>query len=440
MKVAMVMPMAPESAIADVMSQAIPGLRSNWDLEIWCPTEESYRSCSVPLRPYAEANTDVVNALAAFDLVVYVLGDSPWHSRILPLAHSLPGLVVLHDASLTNLVRFVAIEGNDLEALVERVELERGPELAGILRSASPPGGAAEWLRFCAEVPLDDVAAEGSLGAVVHSVWHARRVDGLTLGHVTVAPLPVPSPHIGFESNERASSSALISELPDDALLLVTVGAANANRRIDLLLEAIAKDPVLTENVHLWAVGPATEDARAELGGLARTLGLQNQFAMTGRVTDSLLQEILARADIAAALRDPVLEGQSASVLTQLISGTPVVVFDHAHYAELPDDVAIKVDPQDALEGVRVALRILVDDGADRGRRGDRAREYVRESRSGAKYAEALLEAGELALAAKPIAYLNADLGSRLRRLGLNREPMFVNAVTDLAFDLFDLG
>ena len=440
MKVAMVMPMSPESAIADVMTQAVPYLSTRWDLEVWCPSGLNYRPCPVPVRPYAEAGNDVLKALAPFDLVVYVLGDSPWHSRILPLVRRLPGLAVLHDASLTNLVRHTAIERNELDLLVHRVEMESGPDKAETLRSAAPAGGADAWLRFCAEVPLDEVAVEGSLGAVVHSQWHARRVDGLTLGDVTVAPLPVPSNQMGFEENESVSSPLLLRGLPDDAVLLVTVGAANANRRIDLLLQAVADDDVLSTRVHLWAVGPSTSQARSDLLRLARTLGLQDQFAVTGRVTDALLHEILARADIAAALRDPVLEGQSASVLTQLLSGIPLVVFDHAHYSELPDDVAVKVDPKNALAGVRGALRLLVDDQGERTRRGERARDYVIGSRSGAAYAAALLDAGERALAAKPLAYLSADLGARLHRLGLHKEPAVVNAVTDLAFDLFDLA
>jgi len=221
MKVAMVMPMSPESAIADVMTQAVPDLSASWDLEVWCPSEADYRPCPVPLQPYAEADTEVLSALAAFDLVIYVLGDSPWHSRILPLVRRLPGLAVLHDASLTNLVRHTAIERGELEPLVRRVEAAYGRDTAETLRSAKPAGGTDAWLRFCAEVPLDEVAVEGSLGAVVHSRWHARRVDGLTLGDVTVAPLPVPSNRLGFNDNESVSSSSLLGGLPEDAVLLL---------------------------------------------------------------------------------------------------------------------------------------------------------------------------------------------------------------------------
>jgi glycosyltransferase involved in cell wall biosynthesis len=440
MKVAMVTPMSPESAIADVMTQAVPALSERWDLDVWCPSEPAYRPCPVPVIPYVEADSEVLNALRAYDLVVYVLGDGPWHSRILPLARLLPGLVVLHDASLTNLVRITAIEQGDLDQLVRRVEGEIGAEKAEILRSGKAPGGPEAWLRFCAEVPFETLAIQGSLGAVVHSWWHARRVDGLLLGDVTVAPLPVPSARMGFEDNQDPGSAALLKALPADALLVVTVGAVNTNRRIDLLLESIASDDALAGRIHLWAVGPVEGAARAGLLRTARDLGLRDRFATTGRVNDSLMQEILARADIAATLRDPVLEGQSASVLTQLLSGTPVVVFDHAHYAELPDDVALKVDPKSGVDGVRRALRLLVDDESERARRGQRARDYALVSRGGSAYASALLDAGERALASKPVVHLTDDLSGRLRRLGLDQELAIVGAVSDIAFEMFDLG
>jgi hypothetical protein len=218
MKVAMVMQMSPESATADVMTQAFPDLSARWDLEVWCPSEASYRSCPVPVRPYAAADDEVLKALAAFDLVVYVLEDSPLLSRILPLARRLPGLAVLHDASLTNLVRHTAVERDELDLLVPRVEVDFGSEKSET---------------------LDEVAVEGSLGAVVHSRWHAARVDGLTLGEVTVAPLPVPFNRLGFDEKSGTAYAAALLEAGERALATKPLAHLSADlgarlRRLDL--------------------------------------------------------------------------------------------------------------------------------------------------------------------------------------------------------------
>jgi len=439
MKVAMVTPMSPESAIADVMVQAIPHLGDEWDVEVWCPTGPDYRPCPVEVFPFAEADSDTQSALAAYDLVIYVLGNSPWHGHILPLARALPGLVVLHDVAMTDMVRASAIERGELDVLARRVADESTPENAEIFRSGRHPEGNPGWMRYCAETPMSDYAIENSLGVVVHSWWHASLVDGRTLGDVTVAPLPVPSPRLGFDSNHHDDAGDHLHGLPDDAVLLVTVGAANANRRIDALLDAVASDPVLASRVHLWSVGPTQRQDADDLHARAAELGLTDRFAVTGAVSDSLLHEILDRADIAAALRDPVLEGQSASVFTQMLAGAPLMVLDHAHYSELPDDVVVKVDPQDVVASLRTALLGLVHHPEERAARGQRGRDFVLSTRSGQAYAEQILEGGRRAIASRPLVLMGTDLAGRLRRLTLNEHRSVTTTVADLAFELFDL-
>lgn len=436
MRVALVTPMSPQSAIADVTTQAVPDLSQYWDLDVWCPSEKTYRPCPVPVLPYDSPGPDVLEALGRYDLVVYVLGNSPWHSRILPLAHRLPGLVVVHDAALTDLVRITAIESNRLDDLADHVERQYDSEHAEIIRRATALVTPDEWLQFCAEVPLDDLAVRGSLGAVVHSRWHADRLEGLTFGDVTVAPLPVPSTRLPGE--ETAGASHLLHAIDDDTVLLVTVGSVNANRKIDLLLDALAGQEEFA-SVHLWVVGPAEDFVFTDLRDGARRRGLADRFTMTGRVTDQVLQEILSRADLAAALRDPVIEGQSASVLTQLLSGTPVIVFDHAHYSELPDDVVLKVSLDDPVTSLRACLRRVTTDRQERERFGARGRDFVLSSRGGASYAAALRSAADRAAAAIPRAHMAEDLAERLRRLGLDDESAVLTAAADLAFDLYDL-
>ena len=47
------------------------------------------------------------------------------------------------------------------------------------------------WIAACARAPMVEHLLFASLGMVVHSAWAAGRVEGMTLGDVTVAPLPV---------------------------------------------------------------------------------------------------------------------------------------------------------------------------------------------------------------------------------------------------------
>lgn len=436
MRVAMVTPMAPESAIADVMMQAVPFLSEHWELEVWCPTESAYRPCPVTLHPFERPERAVIESLSGFDLVVHVLGNSPWHARILPLVRQVPGLVVLHDVVLTDLVREVAVQTETLGVLSRQIRVHHGQSHADRVL-AGARAGQAGWLETCAEVPLVALAIEGSLGAVVHSHWHRRSVEGLTLGEVTVAPLPVPSGRVGFTEVDDGVVDALLADLPADSVLVVTIGAVNANRRIDLLLDVMSG---LDDGgrVHLWALGPAEPVVRAELLRTAALRGLSGRFAAPGPVGDDQLGRVLARADVGVAIREPVLEGQSASLLTQMAAGLPVLVFDHAHYAEMPDDGVVKIDPSDPIRGLSDAMEVLVADPEARGRVGAVARECVADTRSGKAYSAGLLAAGASARGVKPRSELIERVGAGLRRNGLHTQFAVVDRALDLVDALFE--
>jgi glycosyltransferase involved in cell wall biosynthesis len=60
-----------------------------------------------------------------------------------------------------------------------------------------------------------------------------------------------------------------------------------------------------------------------------------------------------------------------------LATGRPVIVFDDGWYAELPDDVCVKVPPND-IDALTSAMRKLAGDKELRQRIGRRAAEYVR--------------------------------------------------------------
>lgn len=438
MKVAMVTPLAANSAIADVMLQAMPELMRHWDLHVWAPAAPELLASPAPTETITTNDRATLEALGRYDLVVYVLGDSPFHTRILPLARRLPGLVVMHDAAITNLVRGSALELNEMPQLLAHVRDTAGAVLAEELERFGELSTQRDALEVCARLPLDSYAIESSLGVVVHSRWHARRVDGFCLGDVTLAPLPVPSFRTSAE--DASVPAPELATLPDDALLVVTVGNLNANRRVDLILRAIGSDPRLKTRAHVWSVGSADPTAAAEAREVATELGLGSRFVVTGHVSDGTLAKILDRADVGVALRKPVLEGQSASTLTMMRAGLPVVVYDDAHYSELPDDAVVKVPALADSTDVRRALRELADDPVGRVGRGQRARDYVLTQRTGQAYAEAIRRAGELALTARVRDHLRTDLAARLHRLRLHDKGVIVDAALRSSFELFDLA
>ena len=438
MRVAVVMPMAPESAVADVTLQAVETLAGSWDIDVWCPAAVAYRACPVELHPFDAPDARVVENLSRYDLVVFVVGDGLVHVPIIPLVRRVPGLVVMHDVSITNSVVRAARAHGGWSSLVAAVNAEQPEDLAQIVVAGDTSVSAARWAEVSDAVPLHEVVTRSALGVVVHSAWHAARIGDIPLGEVTVAPHVPPVGHSAHSSwVADADTDARLAALAPDDVLLVTVGAANANRRLDLLVAAL--DQPAASRVHLHVVGHANDQQVHELRAVAVRHGVEERVVSTGPVSDAALAAILARADIGAALRAPVLEGQSASMITQMQAGLPVLVLDHAHYAELPQGVAVPVDPDDAAASVRRAVGDLAGDPGRRRSIGAAAAEHVATTRTGQAYAAVLGAAGERALAARPLARLTASMGHLLRQRDLHTQPAVVERVAALTEGLGNL-
>jgi glycosyltransferase involved in cell wall biosynthesis len=429
-RLAIVTPMVDTSAVGRVMAAGAAELARRHDVELWCPSIPPRMRTTLPLRDFEDATPALARALAELDLAVFAIGDSPWHAEILRLAQAVPGLIVLHDVSVANLVTGLWTREGRTHELGGEVDAWYGPEVADEFMSAlSTPGQA--WLEVCSRAPLVEAVLAGSLGVVVHSAWAAGRVEGMTLGEVTVAPLPVGVPAAATAVPEQ------LADVADDAVLIVTLGHVNANRGLDALLDAVAADEVLRARCHVAIVGEHSATMGHLLGSHAERVGLGDRVHLTGRIDDGALAAILERATICVALRDPVLEAKSASLLTQMRASNPVLVLDHAHYAELADDCVVKVPLPGTADQIRAALRGVVDDPAAGAARGARARTFVAEQHTASAYADALAVAAGRALETRPLVATVAALAGRLDRAGLAGQPAAERVLADTIGELF---
>jgi glycosyltransferase involved in cell wall biosynthesis len=415
-KVALLTPTVETSAIGRVMAAGAEHLARRHDVEIWSPRLMPRLRVRVPVRDFEAATPMLARELETYDLAIYAVGDSPWHVEILKLAQVVPGLVVLHDVSLANLG--VALYMSEQATLRDRVEEWYGEEAATTFMSAMANSSDPAWAAICQRVPMLEHLLYGSLGLVVHSNWASHQVEGITLGDVTVAPLPVE------ELAAPASLPGALRDLPDDALLLTTVGHVNANRRIEAIIDAIGADRGLRRRLHLCLVGDHSEAIRKVLMERAAHAGVAAQVHMTGRIDDGELTAVLQRADVCAALRDPVLEAKSASLLGQMRAARPVLVLDQAHYAELPDDVVVKVPMPGGAREIGAALRYVLDDRARAAQTGIRARAFVEDRHTAPAYADALAAASERATANRPRMAMVRALAARAERAGLGGDAI----------------
>ena len=405
MKVSYFSPLPPStSGIADYSALLLPALEKLVEVEVVRPGRT---------RPVGDA-----------DVALYHVGNNPEeHAWIVDALRRRPGVVVLHDFVIHHLVAGMTIGRHDGHAYLTAMEREAGVAGRmlgwGVLEGRVPP----LWEIRPTEFPLACEVLDRATGVIVHSRYVEARVrehgyDG-ALWHI-------PHPAWAAPTIEPARV--------DGAPLIGCFGHLNESKRIPQLLRAFAELRSSHPGARLLLVG--AEAPGFDLDGRLDRLGLDD----TGVVREPYVEEerlwaLMSACDAVVQLRAPTMGETSGSAIRTLALGKPLVVSDVGWFAELPDDVALKVPVggDEEVTAIAQSLARLAEPGVA-ARMGEAARAYVLAEhdldRVAEQYVAALEEAaGAPAVEAKiarAVAEAAADTGAepallapRLTELGL---------------------
>ena len=357
------------------------------------------------------------------DAFIVNLGDQyGHHGAAVASLLRVPAVAIFHDAFLAHLYSgWAGAEG------LRPVQ----PAVLGAVYGAAEAEAADPLM-----LPLEEMAARRPMlewfaalcaGAVVHANHYAERVRSVCPGPVEVVPLAfegyaVPPPReIG----------------PGDEVVVATVGHANPNKRVADVLRAMAVSEPLRERVRFRLIGAAEPAERAALGELARALGVPEP-EVTGWVEDADMPRQLAAADVLCCLRNPVLEGASASLIVAMRSGRPVLVSDHGPYADVPDGLVLKCRPGREATDVRLHLEALLADPAPARAMAERARAYAEATFTAEGYADRLLAFVDRATETLPAVRAAMALGRTLGGFGTPPDDPAGERVAAALDDLLD--
>jgi glycosyltransferase involved in cell wall biosynthesis len=411
MRVAYFSPLPPErSGVADYSALLVPALSERVELELVKRGRRSPRRSA--------------------DLCLYHVGNSPEaHGWIMDAMRRRPGLVVLHEHVLHHLVAGITIGRKDGRAYLDAMERDAG--LAGrllahgVLEGRVPP----LWETRPQDFPMVREALAYAIGLIVHSgtVEQQVREAGFS-GPVWRIPHPAwPLPEV---------EPAPIAGEP----LIGSFGHLNASKRVPQLLEAFVRLHAQRPGARLLLVG--SEAPGFDVGARIERLGLADSDALLREpyVSEERLWALMAATDICVNLRYPTMGETSGTAIRALVLGKALVTSDVGWFAELPDEVALKVAPgEEEPVTLAAAFELLAQRSDLRESMGRAAAELaVREHSLGRVadlYAAAIEEAAggevvkdavlhELAEAAAEIGIVPegeeaAELAERMRELGL---------------------
>ncbi|HET7035331.1 MAG TPA: hypothetical protein VFI42_06585 [Thermomicrobiaceae bacterium] len=355
---------APASEAGDLLAALGDVWPIDWFVEGKPPTS---RGTGERVRVLPAREFRGLDRRARYDAVIYQLGNSPECAYYYQLACARPGVLVLRHTFLHDLVLAVSVERREFSdycALMARRYGPAGREMAErVLLGQHPPS--------IFDFPLAEEAVEAAEQIVVHS--HASRhqlAARQPAARVRHIPLGVRLP----PDIDRSAARARLS-LPSGEFLLVSVAPSDRRRRLDVVLDVVAR---LRHDVPVRLVLAGAVDPDLPLESLIGAGGLDGVAESWGAVDRPTAHLLHAAADAGLYLRSPWIGESSAGLLRAMGAARAAVVSDVGAFAELPDDTVAKV-PVDVLEGETLCslLRAFADEPALAGAVGRRARAYV---------------------------------------------------------------
>jgi glycosyltransferase involved in cell wall biosynthesis len=373
-KVAYFSPMPPEpSGIADYSALLLPALRERVEVDV------VQRGKKRPPR--------------GTDLCLYHVGNNPEaHGWIVDALRRRPGVVVLHDFVLHHLVAGLTVGRGDGHGYLDAMEREHGVVgrlLAhGVLDKRIPP----LWENRPQDFPLAGEVLGHASGLVVHSRYVRERArEAGYAGRIWVVAHPAwPVPRI---APERVGGAPVFG----------VFGNVNQSKRVPQLLEAFTRVRGEHRDATLLLVGATAPNF--DLDRRLQRLGLDGAGVIRhDRVDEERLWALMAACDAVVSLRSPTMGETSGVAIRALSLGKPLVVSANGWFAELPQDVALKVPVDDReADTLTAALELLASRPDVRAAMGERATVLAQRDHDLGRVAELYAAACEEAAGGGPV-------------------------------------
>jgi glycosyltransferase involved in cell wall biosynthesis len=328
------------SGIADYSSELLPLVAEVAEVDVICPRPSLLRGAKAPpgisIRPPERFRPD------RYDAIYYHLGNNPWHEFVYETALRHPGICVFHDVVMHHLIAHTMVEsGRQVQRYEGLLGVEYG-EGGGRLARLKVMGVASDFEKFL--FPLSGHVVRRASGVVVHSLDSRDRLFAAA-GDVDV-PVEVIPHHAGAPPPQvvgidRAEARRRLG-FPADAFLVGHLGFVTLPKQPGALVAGFARLHGERPEARLVVVG--ADNTGGAFERTARRHGVHRAVDSTGYVDLVAFYLNLKALDVVVNLRYPTAGESSGTFARALAEGRATVVNNYGSFAEVPRDVALKVE------------------------------------------------------------------------------------------------
>ena len=389
-RVAFVSPLPPaRTGIADYAAQLLPALAEYIDIDLVVQQDAVTLPpalAHLPLRDPAWLRAHAHE----FDHILYQIGNSEFHSHMFALLRDLPGVVVLHDFYLGNVMAYRQMRHDPPGAWTGALFHSHGyPALRDWQQARDRTALFKRW-------PCNLAVIEQAT-AVIHHSGHAAALAERWYGPgATRNWHSVPLPRAAPLQQGRASARAALG-IADDVFLVCSFGHIVPNKLGDRLLAAWLASALHRNGRSLLVLVGARQDSPygAQVAWLVASS--RGTVTIAGWSDDTVYHRYLQAADLGVQLRTSAQGETSAAVLDCMNYGLATIVNANGSMAGLPDDTVLRLPDDFDNAALTGALEALHDDAPGRAAIGARAAHLLasayRPEHGAALYAAALRQA-----------------------------------------------
>ena len=373
-RLAYVSPLPPErSGIADYSAELLPVLGRYYEIEVIVVQQEDaalgISNCPSRSVEWFRTNSE------SYDRVLYHFGNSSYHEHMFALLEQIPGVVVLHDFFLSNIVAHMECHGIHLGMWVKSLYTGHGYSAVQHRFSAEDTADVV-W-----KYPCNREVLQNSQGVIVHSEYSrqlAKQWYGEDAGddwqHIPLLRTPAQT------SNELTHSARQALGFRPGQFVVCSFGMLGPTKLNHRLLNA-------------WLKSPLAHDARCVLVFVGENVGgeygaalykavasnaCKDRIMITGWVEATQFTNYLHAADVGVQLRTLSRGETSAAVLDCMNHGLATIINANGSMADLPEDGVWKLRDDFSDEELAEALTVLYRSDDRRRALGKRAQEIIR--------------------------------------------------------------
>lgn len=383
-RIALLTPVHPQkTGIADYIEEMLPYLRrslgDDFEIDLFVddckPTSEDIllNHRFFPIEYFETMRQD-------YSLCVYQMGNNNLHIRIFELALKYPGLLVMHDFAIHNMVAYYYLEKLKSDtAYFQAVEDNHGRAARDLAYRRAANGELGLWETDAIDYPMNRTVTQCAKGVIVFSEYARKRLLAYD------DAVPIHRVYLHCSGKAQALSDEEISKarrqlklhIKRGESLICVFGFIGRAKRPYSILEAARKLKQAGQQFKLIFVGKLQDDCK-DLPATIRKMGLQGMVSITGFTSGENFDRYVRAADVCISLRYPTMGETSGVLMRALRYGKPSVVTNIGTFEEFPDDTVVKIGcGETEVDELTEALKKLLGDVATREAMAKKAVQYA---------------------------------------------------------------